>query len=106
VRARALAKSQTATLLRKSSIAARKFPTEASTEFDAVSNYGDIPPRKRGGPAEHARLQEIAHGKLGKQLRTVRARVAQLFEQRGNLPKRIEVRDPQRASHGQARHRA
>ncbi len=36
---------------------------------------------------------KIAYGKLGKQLRTARARVAQLFEQRGNLPKRIEVRD-------------
>ena len=31
--------------------------------------------------------------KLGKQLRTARARVAQLFEQRRDVPKRVEVRD-------------
>jgi hypothetical protein len=36
---------------------------------------------------------KIAHGRLGKQLRTARARVAQLFEQRHDLPKRVEVRD-------------
>ena len=36
---------------------------------------------------------KIAHGKLGKQLRTARARVAQLFEQRRDVPKRVEVRD-------------
>jgi transposase len=36
---------------------------------------------------------KIAHGKLGKQLRTVRARVARLFEQRRNVAKRVEVRD-------------
>ena len=36
---------------------------------------------------------KIAHGKLGKQLRTARARVAQLFEQRRDLPRRVEVRD-------------
>jgi hypothetical protein len=36
---------------------------------------------------------KIAHGGLGKQLRTARARVAQLFEQRRDLPKRVEVRD-------------
>jgi hypothetical protein len=36
---------------------------------------------------------KIAHGKLGKQLRTVRNRVAQLFAQRQKLPKRVEVRD-------------
>jgi hypothetical protein len=36
---------------------------------------------------------KIAHGRLGKQLRTARARVAQLFEQRRNVPKRVEVRD-------------
>jgi hypothetical protein len=36
---------------------------------------------------------KIAHGRLGKQLRTARARVAQLFEQRRDLPKRVEVRD-------------
>jgi transposase len=36
---------------------------------------------------------KIAHGKLGKQLRAARDRVAQLFAQRQNLPKRVEVRD-------------
>ena len=36
---------------------------------------------------------KIAHGKLGRRLRTARARVAQLFEQRRGVPKRVEVRD-------------
>jgi len=36
---------------------------------------------------------KIAHAKLGKQLRAARDRVAQLFAQRQNLPKRVEVRD-------------
>src|SRR5450631_1175228 len=36
---------------------------------------------------------KVAHGRLGKQLRTARARVAQLFEQRRDVPKRVEVRD-------------
>jgi len=36
---------------------------------------------------------KIAHGRLGKQLHTARARVAQLFEQRRDVPKRVEVRD-------------
>jgi hypothetical protein len=36
---------------------------------------------------------KIAHGKLGKQLRAARARVARLFEQRRDVLKRIEVRD-------------
>jgi Transposase protein len=36
---------------------------------------------------------KIAHGKLGKQLRTARDRVGRLFAQRQDLPKRIEVRD-------------
>jgi transposase len=36
---------------------------------------------------------KIAHAKLGKQLRTARARVAQLAAQRQELPKRVEVRD-------------
>src|SRR5262249_47136126 len=36
---------------------------------------------------------KIAHRRLGRQLRTARARVAQLFEQRCGLPKRVEVRD-------------
>src|SRR5207244_8844546 len=35
----------------------------------------------------------IAHGKLGNQLRTARARVAQLFEQRRSVLKRVEVQD-------------
>jgi hypothetical protein len=36
---------------------------------------------------------KIAHRRLGKQLRTARARVVQLFEQRRDVPKRLEVRD-------------
>jgi hypothetical protein len=36
---------------------------------------------------------KIAHGRLGKQLRTARARVVQLFEQRRGVAKRVEVRD-------------
>jgi transposase len=36
---------------------------------------------------------KIAHRRLGKQLRTARARVAQLFERRRDVPKRVEVRD-------------
>jgi hypothetical protein len=36
---------------------------------------------------------KIAHGRLGRQLRTARARVAELFEQRRGVPKRIEVQD-------------
>ena len=36
---------------------------------------------------------KIANRRLGKQLRAARARVAQLFEQRRDVPKRIEVRD-------------
>ncbi len=36
---------------------------------------------------------KIAHGRLGKQLRTARARVAQLFEQRRDVAKRVEIRD-------------
>ena len=36
---------------------------------------------------------KIAHGKLGKQLRIARDRVAQLCAQRQDLPTRVEVRD-------------
>src|SRR6201993_1694064 len=36
---------------------------------------------------------KIAHGKLGNQLRSARARVSRLFDQRQDLPKRVEVRD-------------
>src|SRR6266513_2786180 len=36
---------------------------------------------------------KIAHGKLGKQLRMARDRVAQLCAQRQDLPKRVQVRD-------------
>jgi hypothetical protein len=36
---------------------------------------------------------KIAHGRLGKRLRTARARVARLFEQRRDVAKRVEVRD-------------
>jgi len=44
-----------------------------------------LPPTMRGF--------KIAHGKLGKQLRSVRDRVAQLSAQRQDLPPRVEVRD-------------
>jgi hypothetical protein len=36
---------------------------------------------------------KIAHGKLGAQLRKARARVSRLFDQRRNVPKRVEVRE-------------
>jgi len=36
---------------------------------------------------------KIANGRLGQQLRVARARVAQLVEQRRDLPKRVEIRD-------------
>jgi hypothetical protein len=36
---------------------------------------------------------KIAHRKLGKQLRAARVRVAQLLQQRRDLPKRVEIRD-------------
>jgi len=36
---------------------------------------------------------KITHARLGKQLRTARARVAQLFEQRRDVAKRVEIRD-------------
>ena len=36
---------------------------------------------------------KIAHGKLGKELRKARARVSRLFDQRHNVPKRVEIRD-------------
>ena len=36
---------------------------------------------------------KIAHGTLGKRLRTARARVARLFEQRRDVAKRVEVQD-------------
>jgi len=36
---------------------------------------------------------KIAHGRLGKQLRSARARVSRLFDQRRKVPKRVEVRE-------------
>jgi len=36
---------------------------------------------------------KIAHRRLGKQLRRARARVSKLFEQRRDVPKRVEIRD-------------
>jgi transposase len=39
------------------------------------------------------RAFKIAHGRLGKQLRSARARVSRLFDQRRKVPKRVEVRD-------------
>jgi len=36
---------------------------------------------------------KIANRRLGKQLRAARARVAQLFQQRRDVPKRVEIRD-------------
>jgi hypothetical protein len=50
-----------------------------------------VPP-PRTTPADHAGFK-VGHGRFGKQLRTARARVAQLFEQRRDVPKRVEVRD-------------
>ena len=39
------------------------------------------------------RVFKIANRKLGKQLRAARTRVAQLFEHRRDVPKRVEIRD-------------
>jgi len=36
---------------------------------------------------------KIAHSRLGKKLRNARARVSRLFDRRGNVPKRVEVRE-------------
>ena len=36
---------------------------------------------------------KIAHGRLGNQLRSARARVSRLFDQRRKVPKRVEVRE-------------
>jgi transposase len=36
---------------------------------------------------------KIAHSRLGKQMRKARARLSRLFEQRRNVPKRVEIRD-------------
>ena len=36
---------------------------------------------------------KAVNGRVGKQLRAARARVAQLFEKRRGVPKRIEIRD-------------
>ena len=36
---------------------------------------------------------KVAHGRLGKQLRAARTRVARLIEQRRDVPKRVEIRD-------------
>src|SRR4029453_3475352 len=35
---------------------------------------------------------KIAHSRLGKQMRKARARLSRLFEQRRNVPKRVEIR--------------
>ena len=51
----------------------------------AASNAEQCRPTMRGF--------KIAYGKLGKQLRMARDRVAQLCAQRQDLPKRVEVRD-------------
>jgi hypothetical protein len=51
----------------------------------AADNAERRPPTMRGF--------KIANRRLGKQLRTARARVAQLFEQRRDVPKRVEIRD-------------
>src|SRR5207344_2607405 len=59
------------------------------------SNANTVPPPRTmpNGAGRPLRGFKIAHGRLGKQLRTARARVAQLFEQRRNVPQRVEVRD-------------
>jgi transposase len=51
----------------------------------AVANAEQRRPTMRGF--------KIAHGKLGKQLRAARTRVARLFERRRDVLKRVEVRD-------------
>ena len=51
----------------------------------AASNAEGCRPTMRGF--------KVAHGRLGKKLRAARARVAQLFQQRRDVPKRVEVRD-------------
>jgi transposase len=56
-------------------------------EYGAAA--ADSDPRRR----PTMRGFKAAHGRLGKQLRAARARVAQLFEKRRGVPKRIEIRD-------------
>ena len=57
-------------------------------EYGAAA-AADTDPRRR----PTMRGFKAAHGRLGKQLRAARARVAQLFEKRRGVPKRIEIRD-------------
>jgi hypothetical protein len=67
--------------------AARADLAKLEREYGAAA--ADNPERRR----PTMRGFKIAHRRLGKQLRTARARVAQLFEQRRDVPKRIEIRD-------------
>src|SRR6201987_624385 len=65
--------------------AARAHLAKLEREYGAAAATEQHRPTMRGF--------KIAHGKLGKQLRAARDRVAQLFAQRQTLPKRVEVRD-------------
>ena len=49
---------------------------------------------------------KIAYGRVGERLRTARARVARLLEQRRDVARRVEVRDLGERGRRQARHRA
>src|SRR5712672_2791448 len=65
--------------------AARADLAKLERQYGAADNSEQRRPTMRGF--------KVAHGRLGKQLRTARARVAQLFEQRRDVPKRVEIRD-------------
>jgi transposase len=67
--------------------AARADLAKLEREFGAAaaSNAEQRRPTMRGF--------KIAHSRLGKQLRKARARVSRLFDQRRNVPKRVEVQE-------------
>jgi transposase len=67
--------------------AARADLGKIEREYGAAATNSD--PRRR----PTMRGFKAAYGKLGKQLRAARARIAQLVEQRRSVPKRIEISD-------------
>jgi hypothetical protein len=67
--------------------AARADLSKIEREYGAAATNSD--PRRR----PTMRGFKAAYGKLGKQLRAARARIAQLVEQRRSVPKRIEISD-------------
>src|SRR5258705_11882716 len=67
--------------------AARADLAKLEREYGAAAD-GNAEPRR-----STMRGFKIAHGRLGKRLRTAPARVARLFEQRRDRAKRIEARD-------------